>query len=132
MKPARIPIREASHDDAAAIAQVLRSAWRSVMKQFGWTKGQLPRSPAYCQPDWITEGLNKGVRFFIATSETKAIGCVGMTAPKDGASELVRLAVVPEHKLVYIYRYDTTGKYEDPGQATIQLVSMIMNARLSK
>jgi len=42
------------------------------------------------------------------------------------------LAVVPEHKLVYIYRYNTEGEYQDPGEATIQLVSMIMNARLSK
>ena len=42
------------------------------------------------------------------------------------------LSVLPEHKLVYIYRYDTDGEYQDPGDATIQLVSMIMNARLSK
>jgi CubicO group peptidase (beta-lactamase class C family) len=42
------------------------------------------------------------------------------------------LAVLPEHKIVYIYRYDTDGEYQDPGEATIQLVSMIMNARLSK
>jgi CubicO group peptidase (beta-lactamase class C family) len=42
------------------------------------------------------------------------------------------LAVLPEHKAVYIYRYDTDGEYKDPGDATIQLVSMIMRARLSK
>jgi len=42
------------------------------------------------------------------------------------------LSVLPEHKMVYIYRYDTDGEYQDPGEATIQLVSMIMNARLSK
>jgi CubicO group peptidase (beta-lactamase class C family) len=42
------------------------------------------------------------------------------------------LSVLPEHKLVYIYRYDTDGEFQDPGDATIQLVSMIMNARLSK
>lgn len=42
------------------------------------------------------------------------------------------MAVLPEHKLVYIYRYDTDGEYQDPGEATIQLVSMIMNARLSR
>ena len=42
------------------------------------------------------------------------------------------LSVLPEHKMVYIYRYDTDGEYQDPGEATIQLVSMIMNARQSK
>jgi CubicO group peptidase (beta-lactamase class C family) len=41
------------------------------------------------------------------------------------------LAVLPELKMVYIYRYDTDGEFQDPGEATIQLVSMIMNARKS-
>ena len=40
--------------------------------------------------------------------------------------------VLPDHKLVYVYRYDTDGDYQDPGEATIQLVSMIMNSRLAK
>jgi len=42
------------------------------------------------------------------------------------------LSVLPEHKIVYVYRYDTDGEYQDPGEATIQLVSMILNGRLSK
>lgn len=42
------------------------------------------------------------------------------------------LSVLPEHKIVYIYRYDTDGAFQDPGDATIQLVSMILNARLSQ
>lgn len=42
------------------------------------------------------------------------------------------LSVLPELKLVYVYRYDTDGDFKDPGEATIQLVSMIMNARLPK
>jgi CubicO group peptidase (beta-lactamase class C family) len=42
------------------------------------------------------------------------------------------LSVLPELKLIYIYRYDTDGEFKDPGDATIQLVSMIMNARLPK
>lgn len=42
------------------------------------------------------------------------------------------LSILPEHKLVYVYRYDTDGEYEDPGEATIQLVSMILKARLPK
>jgi hypothetical protein len=42
------------------------------------------------------------------------------------------LSVLPEHKIVYIYRYDTDAEFQDPGEATIQLVSMIMNARQTK
>jgi CubicO group peptidase (beta-lactamase class C family) len=42
------------------------------------------------------------------------------------------LSVLPELRLIYIYRYDTDGEFKDPGDATIQLVSMILNARLPK
>jgi CubicO group peptidase (beta-lactamase class C family) len=42
------------------------------------------------------------------------------------------LSVLPAQKLVYVYRFDTDGDFKDPGDATIQLVAMIMNARLAK
>ena len=42
------------------------------------------------------------------------------------------LAVMPDQKLVYVYRYDTDGEFQDPGEATIQLVAMIMKARVGK
>jgi CubicO group peptidase (beta-lactamase class C family) len=42
------------------------------------------------------------------------------------------LSVLPEHKLVYVYRYDTDGEFKDPGDATIQLVTMILKARMPK
>ena len=42
------------------------------------------------------------------------------------------LSVLPAQKLVYVYRYDTDGDFKDPGDATIQLVAMIMNARPAK
>lgn len=104
-------IRDASRDDAPAIAAVLREAWRELATQAGWTREQLPRSPAFCQPEWITEGMDRGGRYFVAECATgstgreggtdttgggtAAIGCVGMGRPMDGASELIRLGVVP-------------------------------------
>jgi CubicO group peptidase (beta-lactamase class C family) len=42
------------------------------------------------------------------------------------------LAVLPAQKLVYVYRYDTDGEFQDPGEATTRLVAMIMQARLQK
>jgi CubicO group peptidase (beta-lactamase class C family) len=42
------------------------------------------------------------------------------------------LSVLPAQKLVYVYRYDTDAEFKDPGDATIELVAMIMNARLAK
>lgn len=42
------------------------------------------------------------------------------------------LAVIPAQKLVYVYRYDTDGEFKNPGDATVRLVGMIMNARVKK
>jgi len=42
------------------------------------------------------------------------------------------LSVLPEQKLVYVYRYDTDRDFKDPGEATLQLVAMIMKAQLPK
>ena len=97
-------------------------------------------------PEWI----EKSTKPYSTVSEKYGVGYGYMwnvVLPGLGFSNLIfggkggfyhtgvgihTLAVVPELKLVYIYRYDTDGEYQDPGQATIQLVSMIMNARQSK
>ena len=96
--------------------------------------------------DWI----EKSTKAYSMVSEEAGVGYGYMwnvVLPGSAASKILfdgkggfyhtgvgihTLAVLPENKLVYIYRYDTDGEYQDPGQATIQLVSMIMNARLSK
>jgi len=39
------------------------------------------------------------------------------------------LAVLPDLRMVYVYRYDTDGEFKDPGDATLQLVALIMKAR---
>jgi CubicO group peptidase (beta-lactamase class C family) len=42
------------------------------------------------------------------------------------------LSVLPDDNVVYVYRYDTDGDFKDPGEATTQLASMILKARLPK
>mgnify|MGYP001126561990 CR=1 FL=1 len=97
-------------------------------------------------PEWI----EKSTKAYSIVNEQMGVGYGYMwnvVLPGGGASNLLfdgkagfyhtgvgihTLSVLPEHKIVYIYRYDTDGEYQDPGEATIQLVSMIMNARLSK
>jgi CubicO group peptidase (beta-lactamase class C family) len=97
-------------------------------------------------PEWI----EKSTKAYSMVSEQYGVGygyLWNVVLPGQGFSNVIfggkggfyhtgvgihTLAVVPELKLVYIYRYDTTGEFQDPGEATIQLVSMIMNARLSK
>ena len=98
MAGAFIHIREASRADAAAIARVVAESFKDVAAMFDVTPENCPVFPAFCQPGWITEGFDKGVRFFVMENGGVPAGCVGMTAPKDGVCELVRLAVLKEHR----------------------------------
>lgn len=88
-------IREASRNDSLILAALVRSAFADVAKRFGLTAANCPRHPSNCMPSWIDQGFAKGVRFFILQAGPTPYGCVGLTAPKDGACELVRLAVHP-------------------------------------
>jgi len=96
--------------------------------------------------DWI----EKSTKAYSIVSEQMGVGygCMwNVVKPGGGFSNILfdgkgafyhtgvgihTLSVLPEHKLVYVYRYDTDREFKDPGEATIQLVSMIMNARLPK
>ena len=98
MKEQSIHIREASRADAAAIAAVVAESFKDVAAMFDVTPENCPGFPSFCQPAWIIEGFDKAVRFFVLEVGGAAAGCVGMTAPKDGACELVRLAVLKEHR----------------------------------
>jgi N-acetylglutamate synthase-like GNAT family acetyltransferase len=93
-----VRIREVSKADAAVIARIVSEAFQDVAAMFNFTPQNCPTFPAFCQPDWIAEAFEKGRRFFIASLHGEATGCVGMTAPKDDACELVRLAVLPGHR----------------------------------
>jgi CubicO group peptidase (beta-lactamase class C family) len=55
-----------------------------------------------------------------------ALGSPGYYHPGLGAHALI---VLPELKLVIVERVDTDGPWTDPGEAGLQLVLMIINAR---
>jgi diamine N-acetyltransferase len=97
MSPA-FHIRQASAADAAMLAELIREAFADVAARYRLTPENCPRHPSNCQPDWMHEGLAKGVSFFVLESGGLPCGCVGMTSPKDGACELVRLAVRPAYR----------------------------------
>jgi GNAT superfamily N-acetyltransferase len=91
-------IHEATRGDAAVIARLVSEAFGDVAAQFEITPQNCPTFPAFCRPEWIAEGFDKGSRFFVAAAEDKPAGCVGMTDPKDGSCDLVRLAVPPGYR----------------------------------
>lgn len=98
MTEREIQIVEASRADAAVVANIVRAAFQDVADMFRVTPETCPGFPAFCQPEWITADMDKGVRFFLARVDGCRVGCVGMSEPKDSECELRRLAVMPSHR----------------------------------
>ena len=98
MKENKAEILEASKDAAAVIARLVAEAFGDVAAQFEITPQNCPTFPAFCRPEWIAESFDKGSRFFLASAQDGPVGCVGMTAPKEGSCDLVRLAVPPGYR----------------------------------
>ena len=98
MTPQSAQIREASRAGVAVVARLVSESFKDIAAMFDVTPENYPVFPAFCQPDWITEGFDNGVRFFVMEHGGVPAGCVGMAAPNDGACELVRLAVLKEHR----------------------------------
>jgi ribosomal protein S18 acetylase RimI-like enzyme len=91
-------IQEASRDDVLLLGSLIRESFAEVAAQLGRTAENCPSHPAFITPEAIREAFAKGTRFFILESGGAACGCVGLTLPRDGACDLVRLAVMPGHR----------------------------------
>ena len=97
-RPGRLRIRPNGQQDADLLAAIIREAFADVAETFGLTAESCPRHPAFVRPENVREGLDKGVRFFLAEEDGRPVGCAGVGPAADGACELVRLAVLPAHR----------------------------------
>ena len=98
-------IREATRDDIAAIARLIRVAFADVAERFQVTRENCPKHPSNCEPDWIESAMNEGVQFYVLEDERILCGCVALEQPENpGVCYLERLAVLPQ------YRHQGFGK----------------------
>ena len=81
---------------AEELAGLIRRAFIDVAQRFDLTVENAPRHPSNCQGGWITEAMDKGVRFWGLYEDGDLCGCVGLEQAGDGVCYLERLAVLPE------------------------------------
>ena len=88
-------IREATSEDVATLAQLIRSAYRDVADRFGLTPENAPTHASNCKADWIEADLTRGVSYFLLSSHNALCGCVALEFAADSVAYLERLAVAP-------------------------------------
>ncbi len=103
---AEMRIRQATVDDAARLAAVIRESFQDVAQRFELTADNAPTHPANCQTDWVEKAMAKGVRYYALELDGETVGCVALerAGPKAHFPErqtgprvcyLERLSVLP-------------------------------------
>jgi len=90
--------------DCDTITEVLKKAFMTVAINFGFTKENAPRFPAFIAPEYIEKQLNSGLKIFGHYIEDQIAGCAGYSYYKDQIYFIERLAVLPEYRHMGIGR----------------------------
>jgi diamine N-acetyltransferase len=93
-----MPIREATREDPATIAMLVRESNKDVAVKFGLSAENCPRHPSLCTESWIEADLARGETYFILEEDGLPIGCVAYENPSAGLAYLNRLSVLPLHR----------------------------------
>jgi ribosomal protein S18 acetylase RimI-like enzyme len=85
-------------------AQVIRTSFGTVAKEFGITRENTPTNPAFAGANSLLKMKEKGVQLFGVFEDGACIGFVAIEKASDDVYYMERLAVLPEH------RHNGTGR----------------------
>lgn len=91
-------IREASPDDFATIARLVRESNHDVAQRFGLNADNCPKHPSLCSEDWVRSDCARGERYFILEEDARPVACVAYENPSADLAYLNRLSVLPAYR----------------------------------
>lgn len=91
-------IRAADAQDILKLVSLIRAANIPIAARLGLSMDNAPKHPSNCEPDWITESMAKGVRYFLLEIATETLGCIAIEQANAEVCYLERLAVRPEQQ----------------------------------
>ncbi len=84
--------------DTDLVAGLIRRSFADVAERFQLTPENCPKHPSNYTGEWVARDLERGVGYFILTTDGAAIGCVGVEQASQAICYMERLAVLPEHR----------------------------------
>lgn len=91
-------IKEASANDVAIIAMLVREGNKDVAVKFGLNADNCPKHPSFCSPDWVKADMQRGERYFVLEEDDQPVACVAYETPNADLAYLNRLSVLPAHR----------------------------------
>jgi len=85
-------------NDSGIVTDILNKAFMIVALQFGLTKENAPRHPAFIGSDAIERQLAGGLKMYGYAINDQIVGCAGYWSDNDNIYHIERLAVLPEHR----------------------------------
>ncbi|HLB28306.1 MAG TPA: GNAT family N-acetyltransferase [Dehalococcoidales bacterium] len=102
--PSRFVVREVTDAEFTASARIIRNSFRTVAKEFGFTRENFPNHASFFTVRQLRELKDKGVRPFGLFLDGTQIGFVGIEEGEDSVYYIEKLAVLPA------YRHEGGGK----------------------
>jgi diamine N-acetyltransferase len=91
-------IKEATAEDLATIAMIVRESHKDVALKFGLNPENCPKHPSFCTESWVEADLARNAAYFILEENALPVGCVSYENPSPGLAYLNRLSVLPSHR----------------------------------
>jgi GNAT superfamily N-acetyltransferase len=97
-------IAAADANDADLLATLIAAAFQDVAARFGLTRENCPGHTSFITADEVRRGMGFGNLYFMAVQDGTVCGAIAIRLPKDGASIIEKVAVLPP------YRHRGTGR----------------------
>ncbi|MBN1800907.1 MAG: GNAT family N-acetyltransferase [Candidatus Lokiarchaeota archaeon] len=94
-----IIFKQAFYDDAKVLAFIIQTSFQTVASRFNLTLENAPTHPSNCTIDWILSAFDKGIKFYLLTTENSSIGCIALELANKKTCYLERLSVLPQYRL---------------------------------
>lgn len=94
----KLHIRRAIESDAGLLTDIIRRAFRDVAERFHLTLENCPTHPSNHTMEKVQAEFRKGVLYYVAEVDGKAIGCVALEKADQNIFYLERLAVRPDER----------------------------------
>jgi N-acetylglutamate synthase-like GNAT family acetyltransferase len=88
--------RNAEINDIPILTHLIRTAFQDVAERFNLNATNCPKHPSNCTSDWIEDGFQKGITYYILETDTNPQGCVALERASSQVCYLERLAVLPQ------------------------------------
>jgi diamine N-acetyltransferase len=84
---------------ASELAEVIRGAFVTVAREFGFSEKDAPSNPAFLRTESMLKSMKEGLAMFGAFEGDAMVGCIGIKPLAGGSAfSIERVAVLPEFR----------------------------------